>query len=222
MQKLPISMPEETKKNFLFNFFACTGTILCFVHIKLLETQNFDHYLFGFAALFSVVLVIEGAREIKIRLENNISPLKFSDLELIAQAAVGILITSIIVTGYLLSLLYICTFTFKWLNDPATDKSWASWIVCILVLTAGILLWWFRLTARFWYGLVEVGIGLCVAFFQIRSISPGVAILDRRVLLALLTAAVYLVVRGIDNMHQGAISEKVDPILKFIRKKISP
>lgn len=77
---------------------------------------------------------------------------------------------------------------------------------------AGALLFWFRLRYRFIYGLSEVLVGLGVAGYHAYRAADSVSMWDANVYLAILTAGIYLVVRGADNMHTGLTKEPVDPL----------
>lgn len=76
-------------------------------------------------------------------------------------------------------------------------------VVAILAGLAGLTLFWFRLRMRALYGLSEVAAGLSIAawrgFNQAGAGVPGSA----EFYVAILTASIYLVVRGLDNVYQG-------------------
>ena len=63
------------------------------------------------------------------------------------------------------------------------------------------------------YGLSEVLVGVSVAVERTTATTAsGASPLDTSFYLAMLTASVYLVVRGLDNIHQGFTNEPIDPI----------
>jgi hypothetical protein len=78
----------------------------------------------------------------------------------------------------------------------------------------GTMLFWFRLRHRSAYGITEALVGLYIAAQKVQQLSqaagqtkpPGVDLA-----FALLTASVYLVVRGLDNVHQGMYRDPKDP-----------
>ena len=74
-----------------------------------------------------------------------------------------------------------------------------------------IVLFGFRLKYRAIYGLSEMAVGYFIAIYKIGK--EGRVDLD--VTLAVLTAGVYLMVRGFDNIHQGW---DADPIVIRIRR----
>lgn len=74
-----------------------------------------------------------------------------------------------------------------------------------VIIVAGFL-FVFRQKFRFWYGLSESLCGIIVAISK--SESSISAMLNPSYLLLILTASIYLIVRGFDNMHQGINSIK--------------
>ncbi|MEQ6289619.1 hypothetical protein ACFPAG_03220 [Vogesella sp. GCM10023246] len=76
----------------------------------------------------------------------------------------------------------------------------------IIVTIVASFLFIFRLKFRFWYGLSESLCGIVVAISKSQSSLSG--IFNTNYLLIILTASVYLIVRGFDNMHQGIYSIK--------------
>jgi hypothetical protein len=85
----------------------------------------------------------------------------------------------------------------------------------LMTALVGSLFFWFRLRQRFLYGITESLAGVAVAAHRL-SIEPGDSIPgDGAFYVAVLTAGVYLVVRGIDNMHQAVVAG--DPVLARLR-----
>jgi hypothetical protein len=85
----------------------------------------------------------------------------------------------------------------------------------LLTLPAGLVLFLFRLKLRVFYGLTEALVGMAVA--AQRASDVGVIALDNRnFYLAILTAGVYLVVRGLDNIHQGLTKLPIDPLATWL------
>ena len=97
---------------------------------------------------------------------------------------------------------------YLWLRSP-----WASQNVVLVmgVVTTGLLgggLFYFRLRLRSLYGLTEALVGLTVAGHRIAT-DYATSMSQSSFYLAVLTAGVYLVVRGLDNVQQGF--NKPDP-----------
>lgn len=88
-------------------------------------------------------------------------------------------------------------------------------IGALAVFTVGLLFFWFRLRARFIYGVSEALAGVAFAVHRL-SHEPVIALpSDNSFYFAMLTAGVYLVVRGLDNMHQ-AWKDQTDPLAKAL------
>jgi hypothetical protein len=106
---------------------------------------------------------------------------------------------------------------FLWVRDPNT-VSWRAAAASLLVLLAGSSLFYFGLRLRSIYGATEVLIGVGIAMQRVLGTPKGAVALTTDVFLALLTASVYLVVRGFDNIHQGLIKGPFDPLATAIMK----
>lgn len=85
----------------------------------------------------------------------------------------------------------------------------------VSVILAGFVLFLFRLSARFFYGLTEAIVGVIVAVSRIPFQISDPASWEPHTYLVMLTAGVYLLVRGFDNMHTGLKPESYDGILKY-------
>jgi hypothetical protein len=81
-----------------------------------------------------------------------------------------------------------------------------------------LALFYFRLKLRSVYGFSEAAVGLVVAGHLAQD--RALTISNTGFYFAVLTAGVYLVVRGLDNVHQGLT---IDPIaatvLRFLKRK---
>lgn len=97
--------------------------------------------------------------------------------------------------------------------SPGLSKISSIVLVGFATLAIGSMFFFIRLRWRFVYGVSEACAGVVVAsqrFYtdaivgHLSSATP--------IVLAILTAGVYLVVRGADNMHQGLTKEPLDPI----------
>ena len=83
-------------------------------------------------------------------------------------------------------------------------------ITTVAVLAVGCLLFAIRYFVRCVYGLTETLVGVVVAVYRIRTDLPTLDRFDAAVALAVLTAGIYLIVRGLDNIHQGYFKEPRD------------
>jgi len=83
----------------------------------------------------------------------------------------------------------------------------------IIAFILGVALFIFRLKLRFLFGVSEICVGFTVVLYRIDT---GIDKLNIDVWLAILTAGIYLVVRGLDNIYIGLTVEASDPISKKI------
>lgn len=97
-------------------------------------------------------------------------------------------------------------------------------VVGLATLGMGCGLFLFRLKARAVYGLTEAVVGVAVAVHRAPPGDITSLSLDSAFFLAILTASVYLVVRGFDNVHQGVSKDPKDAvvsaILHFVRMRL--
>ncbi|MBV9989066.1 MAG: hypothetical protein JO301_15410 [Chitinophagaceae bacterium] len=111
---------------------------------------------------------------------------------------------------------------YMWITSSAIPKERAIFLSIITTLFLGVFLWYFRLKRRALYGLTETMIGLTVAALRASSEKED-NLNSPEFYLALLTAAIYLVVRGFDNIHQGLTKDPIDPwgtkIFKILKAK---
>jgi hypothetical protein len=118
--------------------------------------------------------------------------------------------------------------SYAWLSElrgpvPWSRASTTALVTMILLATAGVLgfgagLFWFRLKWRALYDLIEVMVGVLIAVVNIVDSPPEVPPDDPSFVLVLLTASVYLVVRGLDNVHQGSEQPSMNPVAFLVRK----
>ncbi|MDB5987233.1 MAG: hypothetical protein JWR16_2286 [Nevskia sp.] len=100
-----------------------------------------------------------------------------------------------------------------WLKASSSSGALTVPGTILATLGAGLALFYFRLYLRSLYGLTEVMVGLAIAAMRVAG-DTAPAFESPAYLLALLTAGVYLVVRGLDNIHQGIVKEPYDPIAR--------
>lgn len=104
---------------------------------------------------------------------------------------------------------------FHWIVTTLSERGRSTSLAVAATALVGFFLFVFRLKFRCIYGLTEAIVGLLVAGQRVnteKSVSADVALL-----LALLTAGVYLVVRGLDNIHQGW-KARSDPAANWLLK----
>jgi hypothetical protein len=107
----------------------------------------------------------------------------------------------------------------QWLRVNATletgpaHAAWTSILAIIGAVVAGVALFLARLFVRSLYGLTEATAGVYVAMLALTRSPASDLLNDPKLLMPLLTGSLYLVVRGLDNMFEGAGGQKrTDPI----------
>lgn len=113
---------------------------------------------------------------------------------------------------------------FLWFEKLSLPPTLRSAVWALVALAVGLLLFLVRLRFRAIYGLTEVAVGAGVVAHRAYSGNIGSSNLD--FYLAILTAGIYLVVRGCDNVHTGLFKDPIDPIaaklLTFFGKTTLP
>jgi len=99
---------------------------------------------------------------------------------------------------------------------PSLQRPISGVLLGSAVLAIGGGLFFIRLRLRFLYGITEVVAGVVVALHKVSTEIADIGSVTAGWSLAFLTAAVYLVVRGLDNMHQGMTKEPLDAALLWI------
>ena len=99
-----------------------------------------------------------------------------------------------------------------WAIRPTNLLHTASFAVGLTALAAGTFLFLVRLKFRFVYGLSEAVMGFVVAVYKFTQDLSANNALSANTYLVVLTAGIYLMVRGFDNMHIGLTKEPLDPI----------
>jgi glucan phosphoethanolaminetransferase (alkaline phosphatase superfamily) len=120
--------------------------------------------------------------------------------------------TTIFIAGYVLviyGVVAIAVDVWIWLQafwaelDPLANQTQFTVVTGLMTVTAGSLFFRFRLKQRFLYGLTEACVGVIVGMHRVTLEQWSGVPKSTGFYLALLTAGIYLVVRGLDNMHQA-------------------
>jgi len=102
--------------------------------------------------------------------------------------------------------------SYVWVEHQSPPRGVFVTFIGALVVVVGYLLFLFRLHARFFFGLSEAVAGLLVALRNIPENADPI-LWSSQIFIVMLTAGVFLIVRGFDNMHTGLKSEPRDAIL---------
>jgi hypothetical protein len=106
---------------------------------------------------------------------------------------------------------------FLWLLKPSVSKNKTAFFAVLGTLILGGLLFFWRLRFRAIYGLTEAIVGLWVAAYRVSFQELSLDKISSY--MAILTAAVYLVVRGFDNIHQGIYKDPKDRAAIWLFRK---
>lgn len=133
------------------------------------------------------------------------------------QALIGLLVVVPLVVAVLTVFYYGIWVAIRdgyaWLEKQAPPRAFYAVLVELSILGIGYALFLFRLHARFFFGLTEALVGLIIGLHNIPSQANPV-LWELNVFAIMLTASVFLLVRGFDNMHTGLKTEHGDVILK--------
>jgi hypothetical protein len=126
-----------------------------------------------------------------------------------------------IAASILLMIVYLGLNFYHWVDRTvrtlATQK---TKFVVEATLAVGLLLFWFRYKYRMVYGITEAGVGLYVAYGLATKEASPYPLTDPAFIPGYLTAAVYLVVRGLDNVHQGVSKDPRDALYVQLETKL--
>lgn len=95
-------------------------------------------------------------------------------------------------------------------------------MIIFFTLFFGIFLYIFKIKFRLIYGVTELVVGLIVSAIRTIQEPMDQFLIDYKFHLAILTAGIYLVVRGIDNIYEGYKEESKDVLTAFIIEIVSP
>ncbi|MGB4065559.1 MAG: hypothetical protein WBK19_17180 [Azonexus sp.] len=93
--------------------------------------------------------------------------------------------------------------TVAWMQSPNLDDYVVKVISAVAVLIAGHVLFLFRQKYRPIYGATELLVGVAIAMNNGHELLKN-GEFDLTMVFAFITAGVYLVVRGLDNIHEGS------------------
>ncbi|HEY8880853.1 MAG TPA: hypothetical protein VIN03_25000 [Roseateles sp.] len=109
---------------------------------------------------------------------------------------------------------------FYWFVSPTSGRPQMIVLTAIVTLGFGAALFFFRLRYKSTYGFSEAMVGVVVAVHRVTTDTSATVLSNASVYLAVLTAGIYLVVRGFDNIHQGLTKDPKDPIASLVLKRV--
>ena len=130
-------------------------------------------------------------------------PVLYLPLAIIALTAVYYGIWGALQDGYI------------WVERQSPPRGLFVALIGVVVVSLGYALFLFRLHIRFFFGLTEAVTGLFIALRNIPENADPV-LWNSQIFIVILTAGIFLIVRGFDNMFTGLKSESRDSLLKEI------
>lgn len=160
-----------------------------------------------------------GLLEWEVRNELNERPLRafrFTAALVFFAGGGAVLCLAIIFASFAIEGGFVWVVRFASAIQQLPSKAWIVLGGATSTAAVGALFFLFRLKLRFVYGFTEALAGIAIAGQRI-SVQPGTSIpSETEFYIAVLTAGVYLVVRGLDNMHQAA--RDGDPVFAWVRR----
>lgn len=180
--------------------------------VKTRSLEEFVHYssyvAIGVTAIISIILVADW-KDKRFRLP------KLSDL----PGLLGIVIFIPFAAAMYYALGAAVIDAFRWMISPTSVSTKYTILTMFMVFVVGSILYTIRFVYRSLYGLTEAIVGLAVSGQKVIN-SGDTGFSDPAFYIAILTAGVYLVVRGFDNIHQGITKEPKDKIGVFFYERL--
>jgi uncharacterized membrane protein HdeD (DUF308 family) len=187
----------------IFQLFFIFFTIAAVASALIWHRQNAHHYA-SWGALIATAAIVWGTIMLVIR---GPRPALWQVPFVLCISAVSGYFFVLI--GY--SLISATMKIYEFATSPAFSTEASIAVVGLGTLAVGMLLFVFRLKWRCLYGASEAVVGVIVASQRFYHDAVTTNTPAPFLVLAILTAGVYLVVRGADNIHQGLTKEPLDP-----------
>lgn len=186
--------------------------------------QRLDAFFFWWGGIFVLMAVIN-ALLIVVK-ERSTNPTQ-DWVEFVLLISAAVLLSSLVALSFVtvgIGLVGLATWLYPLVLDAAhwlrglTGKGWLIAATGAVTVLCGAAFFAFRLVQRFLYGVTEAIAGAAIAAHRV-SLEPGSALpSDTGFYVAVLTAGVYLVVRGLDNMYQAIQGE--DSFVNWLRRRL--
>lgn len=152
---------------------------------------------------FTLLIIYLSDRSIKFRTENF-----FSSLGIILLLGL---------TFYSFGTILEDLSNYKNLEFLNFHRNWLIPLAATSIFVCGLILFYFRFYIKSIYGLMEVIVGIFIGTAKISENFYKVDTPD--FYLIILTASLYLIVRGLDNLYHGLIKDSNDLIAKKLIKR---
>jgi hypothetical protein len=198
-------------------FFALLYALTVGYAMSARKLSNFIEYVPFAAMLFAgYAIIFMGINQIEYRLVQGRWPAEKPVKQQFVFAA-GFVAVSIVagLQGYSVAVALLDVYGWMQRIDPSGNRSKFIALSALGVIAIGGVFFWIRLRYRFTYGLVEAAVGVAFAVHRLALESKPELPAEPAFYFAMLTASIYLVVRGLDNMHQGW-KEANDPLVGLI------
>jgi len=187
--------------------------ILLFAALGVISSVQSNTFEYPLGIALGLGICMYGFLVIQWRL-NGVPRLKQAFLLLLVLVPLTVTLVGFFYYGVWSSLKH----TYSTLRGALPSSMFSYGLTVIATLALGVLLFLFRLRARFFYGVTEAVVGVAVAVHKVPFGASDPVTWDSTIYLALLTAGVYLVVRGLDNMRSGLQPETYDEILRSYKE----
>lgn len=182
------------------------GILGCFVHAVTLQGWPFFKLPFYLACAFAVLAFL-----VSMTSGSNV---KFARKLLLGlRAALGSVITGTLGFSMILGVVYALTELWGYASGNIAASYKTSILVGFLTLVVGVFFFLIRIIWRFTYGVTEIGAGVFIASYRALGTEHWFSAQNLDLYLVVLTAGVYLVVRGLDNASQG-FNKPNDPMIR--------
>jgi len=125
-----------------------------------------------------------------------------------------------VIYGFFASVTDLFTWVGRALHSVSRHAVIPASLAAVIVLCIGSLLYFVRFRFRACFGITEAAVGLVIGMERLASQPIDKLPPAQDFLLVLLTASVYLIVRGFDNVYQGVHSTPSDPIAQWVLASI--
>lgn len=215
---------STAKEAFSSGEFLEKGTFLFLYTVSVgygISARSLDEYITYALTIAGITVFLLTALEWSTRRKNviaqgrRLAPLTFKYL--MEVLAVNTFVSLLIGLFYYSLAVSVVDF-YDWflrLNPMGNQRQFIG-VGAAIIFALGCAFFWIRLKLRFTYGVIEATVGVALAVHRLSAEQQIGLPADTGFYFAMLTASVYLIVRGLDNMHQGWKDVAKDPLATFL------